>query len=61
MENKKVIIIGGEGNGGVVASCIEDNRSRFGDNEWKVEGFLNDFEKGKNIKSFSFFTVKYLK
>jgi acetyltransferase EpsM len=47
--NKKVIIIGGEGNGGVVASCIEDNRIRFNDLEWKVEGFLNDFEKGETI------------
>jgi len=47
--NKKVIIIGGEGNGGVVASCIEDNRTRFHDIEWEVAGFLNDFEKGKLI------------
>lgn len=52
MENKKVIIIGGEGNGGVVASCIEDNRNRFGDNEWKVQGFLNDFEKGNRINGY---------
>lgn len=44
MINKKVIIIGGEGNGGVVASCIEDNRNRFGDLEWEVIGFINDFE-----------------
>lgn len=43
--NKKVIIIGGEGNGGVVAACIEDNRKRFGNNEYTVHGFLNDFEK----------------
>lgn len=43
--NKKVIIIGGEGNGGVIAACIEDNRNRFGDLEWKVEGFVNDFDK----------------
>lgn len=47
--NKKIIIIGGEGNGGVVASCIEDNRNRFNDTEWEVAGFLNDFEKGKTI------------
>lgn len=52
MENKKVIIIGGEGNGGVVASCIEDNRERFGDKEWLVAGFLNDFEKGKTINGY---------
>lgn len=44
MLNKKVVIIGGEGNGGVVASCIEDNRNRFGDLEWEVAGFINDFE-----------------
>lgn len=50
--NKKVIIIGGEGNGGVVASCIEDNRKRFGDYEWEVVGFLNDFEKGKLINGY---------
>lgn len=47
--NKKVIIIGGEGNGGVIVSCIEDNRTRFNDLEWEVAGFLNDFEKGKTI------------
>lgn len=42
--NKKIIIYGGEGNGGVVASCIEDNRNH-GDMEYKVYGFLNDFLK----------------
>ena len=50
--DKKVIIIGGEGNGGVVAACIEDNRTRFNDFEWKVEGFLNDVEKGKTISGY---------
>lgn len=48
MNDKKLIIIGGEGNGGVVASCIEDNRNRFGDLEWKVCGFVNDFETEVN-------------
>lgn len=43
--SKKVVIIGGEGNGGVIASAIEDNRNRFGDLEWEVAGFLNDFEQ----------------
>lgn len=42
--SKKVVIIGGEGNGGVIASCIEDNRSKFNDFEWEVAGFINDFE-----------------
>lgn len=50
--NKKVIIIGGEGNGGVIASCIEDNRERFRDYEWELVGFLNDFEKGKEINGY---------
>ena len=45
MESKKVVIIGGEGNGGVIASCVEDNRKRFGDMEWEVVGFVNDFEQ----------------
>lgn len=50
--NKKVLIIGGEGNGGVIASCIEDNRARFNDLEWELVGFLNDFEKGKKINGY---------
>jgi len=41
--NKKVVIVGGEGNGGVIASCIEDNRERYNDNEWEVIGFVNDY------------------
>ncbi len=49
---KKVLIIGGEGNGGVVASCVEDNRRRFNDFEWEIAGFINDFEKGKTINSY---------
>lgn len=50
--DKEVIIIGGEGNGGVVAACIEDNRKRFNDKEWRVKGFLNDFEIGKKINGY---------
>lgn len=50
--SKKVLIIGGEGNGGVVASLIEDNRSRFNDLEFEVAGFINDFEKGKTINDY---------
>ncbi|MBN1301181.1 MAG: hypothetical protein JW995_08175 [Melioribacteraceae bacterium] len=50
--SKKVIIIGGEGNGGVVASCIEDNIARFNDDEYEVAGFLNDLEKGKTINNY---------
>lgn len=43
--NKKVVIIGGEGNGGVIASCIEDNQKRYNDYEWEIVGFINDFEE----------------
>jgi acetyltransferase EpsM len=43
--NKKVVIVGGEGNGGVIVSCIEDNKRRFGNHEWEVVGFINDYEK----------------
>ncbi len=50
--NKKVLIIGGEGNGGVIASCIEDNRKKFNDIEWEVAGFINDFEIGKEINGY---------
>ena len=42
--NKKVVIIGGEGNGGVIAACIEDNRNRYSDFEWELVGFINDYE-----------------
>ena len=42
--SKKVLIIGGEGNGGVIASCIEDNRKRFNNLEYEVAGFINDYE-----------------
>lgn len=42
--NRPVIIIGGEGNGGVVAACIDDNRKRYGNLEYQVHGFLNDYQ-----------------
>lgn len=50
--SKKILIIGGEGNGGVVASLIEDNRKSFNDLEFEVAGFLNDYEKGKTINDY---------
>lgn len=42
--SKKVVIIGGEGNGGVIASCIEDNQTRYNDLEWEIVGFINDYD-----------------
>ncbi len=43
-ESKKVLIVGGEGHGSVIAACIHDNRVRYQDYEWEVAGFVNDFE-----------------
>lgn len=41
---KKVIIMGGEGNGGVIASAIIDMNKK-GYNEYELLGYLNDYEK----------------
>lgn len=50
---KKVIIIGGEGNGGVIAACVEDNIRRFNDTEYEIHGWLNDsFEVGAEINGY---------
>lgn len=38
----KIVIIGGEGNGGVVAACIEDMRRNHHRDDLQVLGFLND-------------------
>jgi acetyltransferase EpsM len=40
---KKVIIIGGKGNGGVAAACIQDMRINYSIRDYEVHGFLNDF------------------
>lgn len=51
--NKQVLIIGGEGNGGVAASCIYDMRKRFNIKDYKVAGFINDyFKKGEEINGY---------
>ena len=41
---KKIIIIGGYGNGTVAVSTIEDINSASDEKEWEIIGFLNDFE-----------------
>jgi sugar O-acyltransferase (sialic acid O-acetyltransferase NeuD family) len=46
MSSKKLVIIGGEGNGGVVAACVEEMSLKHGNGEWQILGFLNDFHKG---------------
>lgn len=42
--NKPLIIIGGAGHGSVIEACVNDNRKRYNDLEWKVEGFCNDYD-----------------
>lgn len=41
---KKLLIIGGEGHGSIIASCIIDNLRHDKNYEWEVDGFINDFE-----------------
>lgn len=41
--SKRVLIIGGEGNGGVISACVEDMRRNHGIHEFEIAGFLNDF------------------
>ena len=48
--NKKVIILGGLGNGSVVAAAMDDARKR-GNNDWAVAGYLNDrMKKGTYLE-----------
>jgi acetyltransferase EpsM len=44
MNSKKIIIIGGLGNGSVIAAAIQDANLR-GNNEWEFHGYLNDREQ----------------
>lgn len=42
---KKLVIIGGDGHGTVITSCISDNEKYLNHKEWSILGFINDFEK----------------
>ena len=42
--NKPLIIIGGSGHGSVIEACVNDNRNRYGDFEWELKGFCNDYD-----------------
>ncbi len=49
---KKILILGGDGNGSVIANAILDANNR-GYNEWICEGYLNDrYPIGAMIDSF---------
>lgn len=51
--SKKVIVIGGDGNGGVAAACIKDMQVNYNINEYEVAGFINDFvDKGSEINGY---------
>lgn len=43
---KKLVILGGEGNGGVVAACVEDMSRKCPGSEYEIAGFLNDYHDG---------------
>lgn len=50
---KNILILGGEGNGGVVAACIRDMKERFGYHDLNMCGFLNDdLEVGTEINGY---------
>lgn len=50
---KKIIVLGGEGNGGVVAACIIDMNQRYNVNDIELIGFLNDMEPiGSKINNY---------
>ncbi|MDD3563423.1 MAG: sugar O-acyltransferase [Candidatus Cloacimonetes bacterium] len=52
-EVTKIIIIGGEGNGGVAAACIVDMQKSYHRADIEVMGFLNDMiGKGEKINGF---------
>lgn len=50
--SKKIIILGGLGNGSIIANAIV-HANNFGNNEWSFEGYLNDRIKvGEYIESY---------
>ncbi len=52
-QDKKIIILGGEGNGGVAGACIVDMRERYGREDIELLGFLNDMqEEGSMINDY---------
>lgn len=40
---KRVLIIGGNGHGSVIAACIKDNQKNGYDEDIEICGFVNDF------------------
>ncbi|HOY21392.1 MAG TPA: hypothetical protein PLC89_29025 [Haliscomenobacter sp.] len=50
--SKKLIIIGGDGKGAFISSVVEDNRRNFGDLEFEIAGYCNDYDIGKTIHGY---------
>ena len=49
---KKVLILGGIGNGSVIANAMVDANNR-GSSEWEFAGYLNDrMDSGNNIEGY---------
>ena len=49
----KLVIVGGEGNGGVIASCVDHNRKKYNDHTYEVIGWVNDFlPKGHMVNGY---------
>ncbi len=48
--SKKLIVIGGAGKACLFSQTVEDNRQNFGDYEFEIAGYLNDFDAGKVIQ-----------
>lgn len=40
---RRVLIIGGDGHGSVIAACIKDNQKNGYDEDLEISGFVNDF------------------
>jgi len=49
--SKQILIMGGEGNGGVIASAILDMNKK-GYKEYELAGYLNDYEVGNFINGY---------
>lgn len=49
---KKIIIIGGAGKGALISQVVEDNRRNFGDLEYEIAGYCNDYDMGQIIHGY---------
>ncbi len=50
--SKKIILVGGAGKGALVSQVIDDNRRHFGDLEYEIAGYCNDYDLGQTIHGY---------